>query len=82
MHHLVVEVQTADAHYQRRGTGRQGADDHAADEYGPEGQDEGAPRPSGGAPFGRGRVVLLLGRVHPITGGRASYFRPKTCSGA
>ena len=43
VHHLVVDVQTADVHHHRRGSGQQGADDHAADEYGPKGQDEGAP---------------------------------------
>ena len=59
VHHLVVDVQTADAHHQRRGSGRQGADYHAADEYGPEGQDECAPR-LGSEAESRGGFVLWL----------------------
>ena len=44
VHHLIVDVQTTDVHHDWRGCGQQGADDDAADEYGPEDHDEGAPR--------------------------------------
>src|ERR1019366_1745807 len=42
VHYLVVDVQTTEVHYQRRGGRQQGADDHTAHEYGPEDQDEDA----------------------------------------